>query len=244
MGQERRATMTCALCHGDDTLLLSHVIPEFLYRQLYDDKHQLHLFSSEDSKPRRFQKGIRERLLCARCEKQLSKYERYASLVFSGRIPVWSQRKGNLIRIEGLDYKRFRLFGLSVLWRAGVSKHRMFESVRLGRHEEVLRQLVLREDPGRPDQYGSFLSPLVQEGADVLDLMGYPTRARLDNHLCYHFVFGGLIWTFVVSRHQLPRVRDAFVNEKGEMRMLVFELKDVPFILRGMNDMMDRIGRA
>jgi hypothetical protein len=38
--------------------------------------------------------------------------------------------------IRGLDYSTFKLFHLSVLWRASVSSGPDFASVRLGVHEE------------------------------------------------------------------------------------------------------------
>lgn len=233
--------MQCALCRKNEPLRQSHVIPEFLYTPLYDEKHRFHVLSPQEAKRHQFgQKGFRERLLCAACEAHLSKYERYASHVFSGRIPMHTERKGNLITVRGLDYTKFRLFGLSILWRAGVSKDRMFESVNLGPHQESLRLLILRGDPSRPNHYGFFLSPLVLDEKDMAGLIVMPTRSRLGNNLCYRFVFGGLIWTYLVSKHAPPKpFGDAFVNENGEMLMLVSELRDVPFITNAISDMME-----
>lgn len=226
--------MRCALCRQEHPLVRSHVIPEFLYRPLYDDKHQFHEFSSE---PRRLhrsrQKGIYGRLLCAECDNRLSKYERYASLVFAGRIPIQKEKTGALVRVTGLDYKQFRLFGLSILWRAGVSNERMFSEVRLGAHEEVLRKIILRGEPPLPSKYGFFLSPLVHEGKSVVDLIVKPTPSRLLEHRCYRFVFGGIIWTYVVSGHAAPEAfRKFFLKENGEMTMSIWRVEDVPFVMR------------
>jgi hypothetical protein len=228
--------MICALCKQEKVLQNSHVIPEFMYKHLYDDKHRFHIFSSKGPKHKRQeQKGLREKLLCKDCEKQLSVYERYVSLVFSGEIKVISERNSNLVKISGLDYHNFKMFGLSVLWRASVSKLQFFEKVTLQLHEEKIRELILTENPSKPDEYGFFLAPLVDNGRDLEDLMVQPTRSRLGGHYCYRFVFGGILWIFIVSSHQTPEVfQQAFVNPSGEMLMLVSELSDMAFILDSM----------
>ena len=228
--------MTCALCLREAKLRNSHVIPEFMYTPLYDDQHRFHVLSAPDiRRKRKYQKGLREKLLCGECESQLAKHERYVSLVFNGGNPVQSQRQGQVVRVEGIGYKQFKLFGLSILWRAGASSLDFFKNVSLGPHEEPIRLMVLNDDPGRPGTYGFFLAPLVLKDNDIKDLMVQPTHARVDGHLCFRFVFGGLIWVFVVSGHPVRKnLRQAFINEKGELLMLVSELQEVGFIVNAM----------
>jgi hypothetical protein len=216
----------------------SHVIPEFIYTPLYDDKHRFHVLSS-GSRPHRYgQKGMRERLLCDHCEGQLSKHEKYVSEVLTGKVRVKSNRDGKLVRITGLDYRHFKIFALSVLWRAGISSLPMFSHVKLGPHSEPLRAQLHRDDPGPSERYGVFLAPLVRENRNnQKDLIVQPTRSRLEGHLCYRFVFGGLIWVFVVSNHAPSKLfRNAFVNEKGEMIMLVTEVSEVRFLMNAFRD--------
>jgi len=224
----------CALCFKSKPLRNSHILPEFLYTSLYDHLHRFEVFSSDPSKRRlHVQKGLREKLLCGDCEQQLSKHERYASLFFSGDLPgIRSTRKGDVVEIEGLDYEQFKLFGLSVLWRAGVSRHAMFQKVELGPHEEKLRQMVHAGCPGEPEDYGFFLTILVHDNKVLSDLMVNPTRARLHGRICYRFVFGGLVWLFTVTNF-LPAnpMRDAFLSRQGKMLMLVNEFKNIRFLM-------------
>jgi hypothetical protein len=125
--------MTCALCLEDSELRKSHVIPEFLYETLYDDKHRLQVLSVIPEKGNwREQKGLRERLLCDRCEQRLSVWERYASLVLKGGVPLTYRREGSVVLLSELDYLPFRMFQLSILWRAGVSSLEFFKNVQLG----------------------------------------------------------------------------------------------------------------
>lgn len=224
--------MPCALCKCDRELRDSHVIPEFIYTPLYDDKHRFHVLSSGERPHGYGQKGIRERLLCDDCEEQFSKHEKYVSEVLTGRIRVNSKREGKLVHISGLDYRHFKLFALSVLWRAAVSSRRS--------SLDPIQNLYAHnyDDPGPSERYGVFIAPLVRENReDQKDLIVQPTRSRFEGHLCYRFVFGGLIWVFVVSNHAAPKLfRGAFLNEKGEMLMLVTDVSEVRFLMNAFRD--------
>lgn len=229
----------CALCRRHRALCNSHVIPEFMYAPLYDDKHRFHMLSTKD-RHQYGQKGVRERLLCEECEQQFSKHETYVSNLFKGLVPVESRRDGRLVKISGIDYRSFKLFALSVLWRASVSSNRLFSEVNLGPHQEEIRRRLQSDDPGPNDRYGVSLSPLVRgEKEAAHDLIVQPTRSRVEGHLCYRFVFGGLIWVFVVSNHSAPKVfRHAFVQEGGELIMLPTEVSDATFIVNAFRDIL------
>ena len=226
----------CALCAEPRELRSSHVIPEFLYSEMYDEKHRFRVISTlTEDRPKQMQKGLREPLLCEECESQLSAPERYASLVLSGQIPTTSSRTGNLIEVTGLDYAKFRLFGLSILWRAHVAKSQFFAAVDLGPHAHELRRMVRDSDPGSPGKYGFFLSPLTMEVESTKGLIVEPTKSRLGDNRCYRFVFGGIVWAFVVSSHSAPPLFErAFINREGRMLMLVSELRDTTFVLEAM----------
>jgi hypothetical protein len=58
-------------------------------------------------------------------------------------MPLTVKQVGNVVHISGLNYEQFKLFQLSVLWRAGVSSHQFFDKVKLGQHAEELRLLSL-----------------------------------------------------------------------------------------------------
>lgn len=225
--------MICRLCHKEAILENSHVIPEFMYSSLYDEKHRFQVLSTEREEKNSFeQKGIREALLCSDCENQLSQSERYVSLVFRGDIDLTIEKDGKLIIIDGLNYKAFRLFALSVLWRAGVSTKQMFEQVKLGPHEEILRQMVLNNDPGTPETYPFILSPLVHLGKPQFNSIVQPAPSRLNGHFVYRFVFGGLVWVFLVSSHKPPdSIEPAIISRDGKLTMCTSELEDVSFIL-------------
>lgn len=54
----------CAFCQQARPLRNSHIIPEFLYRTLYDEKHRFSAYGSDGkAEVVQEQKGTRERLL-------------------------------------------------------------------------------------------------------------------------------------------------------------------------------------
>jgi hypothetical protein len=225
--------MICRLCNQEARLRQSHIIPEFIYKPLYDDKHRFHVLSTLPAKGNaRPQKGSRERLLCQRCEGHISKYERYASRVFSGEAGVLSRREGKLIHLEGVDYRQFKLFALSVLWRAGISSLKMFEQVSLGPHEPRLREMIWQENAGSPESYPFVMSPVVFEQQVQTGLIIQPTRTRAEGHYGYRFVFGGIAWIYIVSQHKpLGVFREASLSREGRTTMLISDVRQMAFVM-------------
>jgi hypothetical protein len=217
--------VTCALCGQSNPLRDSHVIPEFMYRPLYDEKHRLWVLSAVGPKPASLeQKGLREKLLCDACEGRLNPWETYTARLFSKEIAVTAKRIGDLVWVNGVDYSKFKLFQLSILWRAGVSHLPFFSKVKLGRHADVLKRQLLSGDPGSPIRYGCALfAHTTPTGVDA-GLIVQPTLAKIEGRHVYNFVFGGLTWLFFVSNHTVPReLSDSFIQPAGRFAFLAEE---------------------
>jgi hypothetical protein len=237
--------MICALCHEERQLRNSHILPEFVFKPLYDEKHKFHMLSAIATKGNaQLQKGVRERLLCQGCETLFSKHERYACRVLTGQENVQSVRNGRIITASGLDYKKFKLFVLSVLWRAGVSTLDFFEQVKLGTHAEILRKMLLAEDPGPPNRYGFLMAPLVVQEIVQTDMIVKPTWSRYQGHLCYRFVFAGIVWVCFVSKHKPPALaQKVFLSREGKAIMLVTEMESLSFVMKLARDLA-KMGRV
>ena len=226
--------MACALCRKNARLVLSHIIPEFLYKSLYDGKHRFTQISTSESKRNLFlQKGIREKLLCVDCERSLSVFERYASLVLYGGIGIDVEPRGNWLHISKLDYPKLKLFLLSVLWRAGISSLNIFRHVSLGPHAEIIRRMLAHEDPGDPDQYGCLMCLTRHEGQPVTDIVSEPTKSKLDKYTAYNFIVGGLVLVYVVTSQRPSKfISEHFVQPSGECSVRLTELIELKFLTR------------
>lgn len=224
----------CAFCRQVRLLRNSHIIPEFLYRTLYDEKHRFKAYRS-DRTPGviREQKGMRERLLCDDCEQKFCKYEQFASDFFQGTLRAFedtsqptirygkaltfsrftitasnaaltTSKTPNAIQAQGLDYVRLKLFLLSLLWRMGASKLDFFQQVELGRHQENLRELLLKNDPGEPDQYACRMWLIEADGRLVTDCQSNPRKFRFQGLTFYRLFTTGFRLEFCVSNQRLP----------------------------------------
>lgn len=197
--------MHCALCLQDSELRRSHIIPEFLYESLYDGKHRLQVLSLIPEKGNwREQKGLRELLLCDKCEQQLSVAEGYARKLLLGGAPVTYRTAGSVVFLSDVDYLQLRLFQLSVLWRAGISSLPFFSDVQLGPFAEELRKLVHAGEPGLPDRFCCIMFGLKYEKEAFTGVIMQPGRTRLHGQIAYRFVFGGFLWAIFASRQALP----------------------------------------
>lgn len=183
-------------------------------------------------KTKLLQQGIREKLLCDNCEILFSKHERYASLVLNGKAELKAAVDPPAIRYSGFEYTKFKYFALSILWRAGASSNRDFAQVRLGRHENILREILLNEKPIEEHQYPFILMPLLHNDEIVESLIVPPEKTKIGDHHAYIFVFGGIAWFYIVSSHHPPKaIVDASINKSGELTMLPTQIRDMKYIV-------------
>lgn len=225
--------MSCSLCRNNVELKKSHIIPEFLYKTLYDKKHRFHVLSTSTETPHRLlHKGLYERLLCEDCEQKFSAWEHYASLALNGGIPLIISHKNNLICISGLDYKKFKLFQLSILWRAGISKLSFFKNVQLGIHSEKIRKLLLSNEPGAHSRYGCVMIGITHEGEALTDIIMPPSRIRIQSNVAYRFVFGGIMWVMLVANHDhTSNLCNSFINPNGDTILIIREAMEMQTLI-------------
>lgn len=209
----------------------SHIIPEFLFQKLYDNLHRFRCLSSAPKvKNGWLQKGLREPLLGRDCEQRLSDWEQYASQVLS-KVSLEVPTDGSKIYITNLDYAKFKLFQLSILWRAGVSRRREFRQVHLGPHQERLRGMLLAVEPGTCQDDPSFMRMLLNEGQPIDDLIVAPPWASYNGHKCYRFVFGRIAWIQLLSRHNLDSdIHDSCLKEDGSCVIGLLDWQEMGYL--------------
>ncbi len=225
--------MGCKLCGFEKPLQLSHIIPEFFYKAIYDEKHRI--FPRMGGGPLKawpLQKGIRERLLCWDCEQKLSPYEKYNRGVLFGGTEIAVQQRGNTLVLSGLMYEKIRIFYLSILWRMSVAKgHRMWRNVQLGPHEEKIRSMILCEEPGQPYEYGFYCVVPLFDGKMIDDWILEPDLVKDKNGRFYRVVMGGFLFLFYVSKVRLDqRLESRFVDKAGRWTIALVDARKIPFI--------------
>jgi hypothetical protein len=200
------------------------VIPEFFYKPIYDENpRRFRSMSTMPGLPDSWeQKGFRERLLCWDCEQQFGRYENYARKIIYGGTEIGRYQIQNPQRFVGIDYGTFKLFQLSLLWRASVSRLPHFGNIDLGPHESVVHQMLLRQHPGKSYDYGCVPMYLVQPKDVPLDkAILAPEKIYSHGFRGYRFMLAGCLWLFVVSGHidRFPH-KELFLQEDGTLTIV------------------------
>ncbi len=224
----------CRLCLQTAVLCDSHIVPEFFFDNLYDKKHRYYALSSIRGKPiQLLQKGLREELLCKSCEIQLSRYEHHARSVLYGGKEIGCEDLGNAIRVVGIDYRKFKLFQVSLLWRLSLTKLEHFRGVSLGQyHQERLRQMLVAENPGEPWEYGCAIIGILHGGNVFKELITQPASGKIEGHHVYAIAIGGFGFAFFVSSHKPDFIGDGFIQRDGQLYTLRREIAEIPYLMQ------------
>lgn len=231
--------MYCKLCLQEKQLCRSHIVPEFFHKSMYDEKHRFFGLSIKpENKVQLFQKGITERLLCRECEQQLGRYERYASRVLYGGEKISINKSKNLLHLSNLDYKKIRLFLLSIIWRFSINKNSTYNTATLGPHEDTIRKMILEENPGEPEKYPCLMVIVTLDGNHIHDIIIPPSLNKVNGHFVWRVVVGGLLLSFFISNHKIPAIINAAtIRKEGTAIIPIKEITEMEFLYKLIKDM-------
>jgi hypothetical protein len=144
------------------------------------------------------QKGLREPLLCDGCEGYLNRNFEQPNIKHWARLSkIPPGKDGAKISVSNGDYSSFKLLLLSILWRASVAAGPEFHEVRLGPHEDKIRQMLLSLEPGEETQYPCEVI-LFNRPTSVIF---FPQKIKVYGHTVYSLVIGQIQLLYFVSRH-------------------------------------------
>lgn len=233
----------CKLCGEEKELCKkSHIIPNFMYKDVYDEKNRMKpiTISKRVIEGEKYaQTGVHEgKLLCVDCEnKVLGELDRYGSLtLYSGyelTIEPRATASGiKYIKFGDIDYVKFKLFLLSILWRASISNDKWFSEVNLGPHEEIIRRMIYEGDAGRQIDYPIHIMSYRQHSSLPQRIILNPSRVRIDGGTVYHFLISGLFYIFYISGHLVKEhTKEMSINQTGELKVMLMPLEMAEFAL-------------
>lgn len=222
----------CPLCRVRDGDRKSHILSDFLYQDAYDERHSLISFDQELQRRGKRFSSYWEQLFCSECEGRFGKWESYFADVWFNRPKRPIKLEQEFVVIRGLDYARFKLFHLSILWRASQSTLPAFASVSLGPHDEKIRDLLLREDASDPDVYpiaGRALRD--DDGSFKDDILSLPAGTRIDGYHVYRMLYGGVFWYCAVASHHSDCPVPAALQRDGTITLMAEKWTRDPGIL-------------
>ena len=191
--------MICKLTGKSGPGVKAHIVPEAFYL-IKADQAPLRLLTNTPGRfPKRSPVGAYdETMVTSDGEAVFGPWDNYAADLllnhFADAEPLThSDSRVVGYRFASYDYRKLKLFFLSVLWRAGASSHEFFRRVDLGAHFDVLKSHILAADPGTPDDYAVVLAVFDDdpEWAKIMD--PFPERYGENRIRFYRLYVGNFI---------------------------------------------------
>lgn len=239
----------CRLCEAQSVLRASHILSKFLYRDSgvigAHRKFDVLCETHPDLTRLNQQDGFKEHLLCGECEStRLAPLERYAQQEFFGSRSPFRHFARVGYEWKGLDYKRMKLFTVSLLWRMSISSLPWFSHVKVGdKHERILRQMLLAGDPREAWRYGCQIGFLLYGGKPLgnpfAGLFAQPRRIPF-RIVRYRSVIAGMVWLMYVNSQAPHDGKEGFLSCSGTWMVPAIEANDIPFLREGFEDLRTR----
>jgi len=139
----------------------AHVIPRSFFKVTRGTgKHSILLGVDEKKLDKKFkQAGVSDKtILCEQCERLFGPYDKHAYEAITEMLnskEIYRDELGNPCAYiaKKANYSRFKLFILSVLWRASVSSIEFYEGIKLGIHEDRIQEMLTNSNPGTKHDY-------------------------------------------------------------------------------------------
>jgi hypothetical protein len=166
-----------------------------------------------------------------KCENEIiGKYEKYgAEILFSTVLPSsigpkisshFNHLGQSWSSCKNIDYVKFKLFWLSILWKCSISTRNFFKEVNLGKHSENIRNMLLYDDPGNEFEYPFSIWTTVHDKSIPIDYGIQPRKIKSDCHTIYILPISGLIIGYYVSSHDKPKeVMDLTIKKNGTINI-------------------------
>jgi len=204
----------CKLCKREKNLLKkSHIIPNFLYKELYDKQHKINIldiFSKDEiKKPIRPSTGEYEQfILCSECDNNIiGRYESYCSIIIQNKDnkiknKIIINNKGNRFNeISNIDYTKTKLFLLSLLWRMSISSRDIYKDVNLESWEEQIRNQIIDDNPKKDNNIPIIILSWKNDKKMARDIITQPSKYYNDSKKItfYSLIVSGYIILFYLT---------------------------------------------
>lgn len=193
---------TCRLCLEVKKLCKAHIIPKPYFDNLRAAKGQpLHkVFVDKTYSGKDYQGYIDTEILCQECDRDIiGKWDSYAIEFFRGASNWQYVNPPASIKafflVQDYEFEPLKLFFISLVWRASISKHPFYENINLGTFEHKAHQLLTNSDAGGVDDFTVFIE--VSEPLNTLEfgdvtpflhrVMAQPSPVVLSGTLFFRF---------------------------------------------------------
>ena len=148
----------CRFCTKARKLVKSHIVPQALHKEIQADNGPMQIYEESHPWGVRSPTGAYGRFLCRDCEKRVGQDDEYG-IQFVRKYGDGSTGEPWLGSFENgfvahVCYTRFKLWVLSMLWRADACDHGMYKRVNLGeKWRKRLTDSLRARDPSDADYF-------------------------------------------------------------------------------------------
>lgn len=224
----------CQLCGQTKTLIKAHIIPRSFFHQLKGNAKSLLGAINRQENPVEFsQSGYSDlNILCNECEVKFGPWDRYGFELLStppgNNGPVLTDADLQPFLFKNIDYEKLKLFVLGVLWRASATKHKFFDGIKLGPHQERIGKLLLAGQPGAAEEYPTIIGRLIGQRHEKLVFAPRTSKMRGIRFCIFYLPFLKVI--VKVDSQPLPsRLWPFVLNGKGQNIALPMKLDGAEF---------------
>jgi hypothetical protein len=159
-----------------------------------------------------------DRILCDECEPLFNEWDDYAQKVLASDDCIGFAQRSSTGQIVGWElpnyrYDQLKLFFISIVWRASVSRHSFYKRVSLGPFEREARQMIQRRDPGDRDQFAVAVARFAEPRWRRVMLDPHATRINGVKH--YTFYLAGYLAYIKVDWRPSPASIGPFILSPG-----------------------------
>ena len=219
----------CKLCKNTCELKLSHIIPRWAIHLIRDASLNNRFYELFNKQNKIIQDGPKEYLLCDPCEQLIGKHEKYfKETIHLARHGASKALDGKNLIIENLDYKKLKLFFLSLLWKASISSKPEFENVSLDNNEEIIRKMILNESPGENSEFAiTGIVPLMYNRNQESWATNFFDSKNELLPTIYSIVIGGIFYSISSAIQNTLFPEELILNESGRWIMPLCDLSEI-----------------
>lgn len=239
----------CRLCNEQKPLVRSHIVPEGFYENMYDEKNQVYSSSELRNEFDILQKGYREHLLCRGCDGGIigNRYDKYGIQVIRDRLHINFSEDDEKEFWVGLDYNKFKIFLLSVLWRSHIAQKNhtgiTLDDKTSSMIVDSIRSGIAPKEEEIPIMAYSLIDPLDEnDKCDEIITSGSTYTRKTSEGVGFNnetsvIIFGGYAWNFVIPTAEKDDIWvNGFLREMGLMILPKISIYEYPPMMQLMKN--------
>jgi len=214
----------------------SHIIPEWMYTECYDEKHKILEISRSKEKVVKKQKGIYGSFMCEKCEEETQKYDHYASLILTDRSPNsdeyisvnkkyfcenYKGEKAEFGKWENINFRKFQKFVFSIVLRTHFAG-KIEGHISLNKKHLEGISAIYRDELNLDDSSYPILITEYSKNDKLKNHVILPYINKQEGHHIIEFTGGGYLFNVYVSSHSKPRfVKSLSLKSDGSMHLII-----------------------